>query len=84
MGVFVQGVSVQGVSVQGVSGLCPGGLCPGGLCLRGSLSTGVSVRETPLLCGQTDACEIITFSGGKKLENRLPLISVSAAEILAS
>ena len=42
----------QGVSVFG--GLCPGGLCPGGcLCpggvfVWGSLSSGVSVTETPV------------------------------------
>ena len=56
-GVFVQGglcpgslcpggVSVQVGSLSG--GLYPGGLCPGSLCQEGSLSRGVSVRETPL------------------------------------
>ena len=53
-GVSVWGISVMGgrlcpggVSVQ--VGLCPGkvGLCPRVLSPRGSLSRGVSVRETP-------------------------------------
>ena len=44
-GVSVQRVSVQGVSVKGC--LCRGDLCPVGFRSSGSLSNGVSVRETP-------------------------------------
>ena len=44
-GVSVQRVSVQGVSVKGC--LCLGDLCPVGFWSSGSLSNGVSVRETP-------------------------------------
>ena len=58
-----------GFSVQGVS-LLTGCICPGGLCTGGSLSSRVSVRETPSNYEQTDACENITlpqtsFAGGK-------------------
>ena len=49
-----------------------GGLCQGGLCPEGSLSRGVSVRETPSPCGQTDACENITLS--QKLRLRAVII----------
>ena len=47
-----------------------GSLSRGSLSGGVPLSTGISVRETPFLCGQTDACENITlpqtsFADGK-------------------
>ena len=50
--IFVRGSLSRWVSVQ--MGLCPDGLCLGRSFCRGSLSKGVSVRETPPHCEQND------------------------------